>query len=50
MELVYTLGSILEKMGKREEAIEQFKLIYEVDSSYKDVEKKVDDYYASGGG
>lgn len=50
MDLVYTLGSILEKMSKREEAIEQFKLIYEVDSSYKDVEKKVDDYYASGGG
>jgi tetratricopeptide (TPR) repeat protein len=50
MELVYTLGSILEKMGKRDEAIEQFKLIYEVDSSYKDVEKKVDDYYAAGGG
>lgn len=50
MELVYTLGSILEKMGKREEAIEQFKLIYEVDSSYKDVEKKVDEYYAGGGG
>ena len=37
-------------MGKRDEAIEQFKLIYEVDSSYKDVEKKVDDYYAAGGG
>jgi tetratricopeptide (TPR) repeat protein len=50
MDLVYTLGSILEKMGKREEAIEQFKLIYEVDSSYKDVEKKVDEYYAGGGG
>ncbi|HEX4646592.1 MAG TPA: hypothetical protein VH598_13395 [Verrucomicrobiae bacterium] len=49
MDLVYTLGSILEKMGKREEAIEQFKLIYEMDSSYKDVEKKVDEYYAGGG-
>jgi tetratricopeptide (TPR) repeat protein len=47
-ELHYTLGTILEKMGKREEAIEQFKIIYEVDIGYKDVAKKVDDYYAAG--
>jgi len=33
-------------MGKKEEAIEQFKLIFEMDASYKDVGKKVDDYYA----
>jgi tetratricopeptide (TPR) repeat protein len=48
-DLVYTLGSVFEKMGKKEEAIEQFKLIYEVDMGYKDVAKKVDDYYAGGG-
>jgi tetratricopeptide (TPR) repeat protein len=46
-ELVYNLGSVLETMGKKEEAIEQFKLIFEMDASYKDVGKKVDDYYAS---
>ncbi|MDB6125647.1 MAG: Tetratricopeptide domain protein [Pedosphaera sp.] len=45
-ELHYTLGTILEKMAKKEEAIEQFKIIYEVDIGYKDVAKKVDDYYA----
>ena len=45
-ELVYNLGSVLETMGKKEEAIEQFKLIFEIDASYKDVGKKVDDYYA----
>ena len=45
-DLVYNLGSTLEKMGKKDEAIEQFKLIYEVDIGYKDVAKKVDDYYA----
>jgi len=45
-ELVYTLGCIFEKMSKREEAIEQFKNIYEIDSGYKDVAKKVEDYYA----
>ena len=48
-ELIYTLGCIFEKMGKREEAIEQFKLIYEIDIGYKDVSAKVDAYYAGGG-
>ncbi len=47
-ELVYALGCVLEKMGKAEEAIEQFKLIYEVDIGYKDVAAKVDAYYAAG--
>ena len=45
-ELVYQLGSVLEKMNKREEAIEQFKKIYEVDIGYKDVAAKVDNYYS----
>jgi hypothetical protein len=37
---------VLEKMGKVEEAIEQFKQIYEIDIGYKDVSAKVDAYYA----
>lgn len=45
-ELIYALGSVLEKMGKADEAIEQFKQIYEVDIGYKDVSAKVDAYYA----
>jgi tetratricopeptide (TPR) repeat protein len=44
-ELVYQLGCVLEKMNKREEAIEQFKQIYEIDIGYKDVGAKVDAYY-----
>jgi tetratricopeptide (TPR) repeat protein len=48
-EMVYLLGSVLEKMGKKEEAIEQFKQIYEIDIGYKDVAAKVDDYYSSQG-
>ena len=40
------LGSVLEKMGKTDEAIEQFKQIYEADIGYKDVSAKVDAYYA----
>ncbi len=45
-ELLYVLGSVLEKMGKRDEAIAQFKQIYAVDIEYKDVAAKVDAYYA----
>ena len=30
-DLIYNLGSVLELMGKKEEAIDQFKQIYEVD-------------------
>lgn len=45
-ELIYTLGCVFEKMAKKEEAIEQFKLIYEMDIGYKDVAAKVDAYYA----
>jgi hypothetical protein len=48
-EIHYQLGSILEKMAKREEAIDQFKIIYEADISYRDVAEKVDSYYASQG-
>ena len=45
-ELIYALGCVLEKAGKKEEAIEQFKLIYETDIGYKDVAAKVDAFYA----
>ena len=45
-DLIYQLGCVLEKMGKAEEAIEQFKQIYEVDIGFKDVAAKVDAFYA----
>src|SRR6266571_3310585 len=45
--LIYTLGCVLEEMGKKQEAIEQFKLIYETDIGYKDVATKVDAFYSS---
>jgi len=32
-------------MGKREEAMAQFKEIYSADSGYKDVEAKIEAYY-----
>jgi tetratricopeptide (TPR) repeat protein len=45
-DLIYNLGCVLESMDKKEEAIEQFKLIYEADIGYKDVAAKVDAFYA----
>ena len=48
-ELIYNLGLVLENMTKKEEAMEQFKLVYEIDSAFKDVAAKVDAYYNSKG-
>ena len=45
-ELIYTLGCVLEKTGKKPEAIEQFELIYAMDIRYKDVAAKVDAFYS----
>ena len=45
-DLTYQLGCVLESMGKKDEAIEQFKILYESDISYRDVAAKVDAYYA----
>ena len=45
-ELIYNLGAVLESMGKKDEAIEQFKQIYEMDAGYKDVAAKVEAFYA----
>jgi tetratricopeptide (TPR) repeat protein len=45
--LIYELGDVLEKAGQAAEAIEQFKLIYEIDIGYRDVATKIDRYYAS---
>ena len=48
-DLIYLLGCVLEKMGKTEEAMDQFKQIYETDIGYRDVGAKVDAYYAAQG-
>jgi tetratricopeptide (TPR) repeat protein len=45
-DLIYNLGTVLEAMEKKEEAIEQFKLIYAVDAGYRDVAAKIDSYYS----
>jgi tetratricopeptide (TPR) repeat protein len=46
-DLIYHLGCVLEKMGKKAEAIEQFLQIYETDIGYRDVAAKVDAHYGS---
>jgi len=45
-DLVYNLGAVLESMGKKEDAIEQLKLIYEIDAGYKDVNAKIEAFYS----
>ncbi len=45
-ELVYNFGVTLENMNKKDEAIEQFKIIYAIDAGYKDVNARVEAFYA----
>ena len=47
-DLHYQLGCILDRMGRKDEAIEQFKVIYEQDIGYRDVMARVDAHYAAG--
>lgn len=46
-DLIYNLGCVLDTMGRKNEALEQFLQIYETDISYRDVAAKVDSHYAS---
>jgi tetratricopeptide (TPR) repeat protein len=43
--IIYNLGLAYEEMNKPDEAVKQFKKIYEVDISYKDVAKKIEEAY-----
>ncbi|MDP6794464.1 MAG: hypothetical protein QF721_00245 [Verrucomicrobiota bacterium] len=49
MNLHYQLGCVLDSMERKEESIDQFKIIYERDIGYRDVGKRVDAYYAGLG-
>ncbi|MCK5707239.1 MAG: hypothetical protein KAI43_06250 [Candidatus Aureabacteria bacterium] len=44
-DITYNLASTLEKAGKHDFAIEHYKAIYQVDISYKDISKKIEDFY-----
>ncbi|MFI3290932.1 MAG: hypothetical protein R3Y46_03520 [Opitutales bacterium] len=45
-EIIYQLGSAYEMMSKADEAFAEYKEIYAIDISYKDVSDKIDAYYA----
>ena len=49
-EITYNLGLAFEAAKQHEKALDQFKMIYEVDMTYRDVAKRVEDSYGSGGG
>ncbi len=44
-DVIYELGSAYEKMGKAKEAVDEFKIIYMADSGFRDVAKKINDFY-----
>lgn len=46
-EIIYELARAYELMGKAEQAFNEYKEIYSSDISYKDVAKKINDYYES---
>lgn len=48
-DMIYTLGGVLDKMGKKDEAVKEYEKIYEVDIGYRDVGAKVDAFYSGGG-
>ncbi len=47
-EIVYNLGLVYELTKNPEKALEQWKKIYEVDMSYRDVAQRVEDSYGNG--
>ncbi len=48
-EMTYELGVLFDKMGKKDEAMDYFKQIYEMDITFKDVGKRVEDNYSGQG-
>ena len=46
-DIVYNLGIVLEKLGKKDEYLECMKQIYEVDYGYRDVAARVESSYSS---
>jgi tetratricopeptide (TPR) repeat protein len=46
-DVIYELADCYEKMGKKEEAIGEYKIIYADDIGYRDVSDKINAYYSS---
>ena len=45
MDVLYELAICLKKMGRTEESLEKYKMIYEVDVEYRDVKEIIDNFY-----
>ena len=43
--MTYNLARALEKSGNHSESLKNYKKIYQVDISYKDVSKKIEEVY-----
>ena len=46
-DIIYNLANLYEQTGNKPKALEQYKIIYQVDFGYKDVAKKIEQGYAS---
>jgi tetratricopeptide (TPR) repeat protein len=46
-DVIYELADCYEKMGKKDEAIGEYKIIYADDIGYRDVSDKINAYYSS---
>ena len=43
---IYELGCCFESMGKKDKAIEEFKVVYSADISFRDVADKINAFYS----
>jgi hypothetical protein len=46
-DIIYQLAECYEGMGRREDAINEFKLIYSEDIGFRDVADKINAFYSS---
>ena len=44
---IYELGCCFESMGKADKAIEEFKVVYSADISFRDVADKINAFYSN---
>ncbi len=49
-ETVYNLGQLFEQLNKKSDAIDQYKQIYDADVNYRDIAKKIEEFYRDQSG
>ena len=45
LDAIYELAASLKQLGRDEDSMEQYKLIYQEDVSYRDVKELMDEFY-----